>query len=197
MSYDDDDDFDLADELAGMDDVATGSKLLPAEEYVFTVVEAKYKEAKTGTKGINLRLEIADGPYRGTSMFDDFWYSPKAIQMFWGRLKKFGITSEWAQDTGNTKLSKLAELVKGCTVVAKVKHEQREGYDEQAKIGSYVKLIGENPNLAGAATGSAGSITGVVAPPVASLPDLPEDPEPPVGAAVGTASTDDPWGTDA
>lgn len=191
MSYDEDDDFDLGDELAGMDDVATGSKLLPAEEYVWTVVDAKYKQAKTGTKGINVTLEIADGPYRGQRLFDDIWYSEKAITMFWGRLKKFGITSEWVRETGNTKLSQMADLIKGVTIVAEVFHDDYQG-DERAKIKKYVKMIGENPNISDAESGPSAS----AAPAVASLPDLPEDPAP-VGAAVGTATADDPWGTDA
>lgn len=193
-TYDDDEDYDLGDELAGMDDVATGSKILPAEEYIFSVVEAKFKKAKTGTPGINVTLEIADGPYRGQRMFDDIWYSQKAITMFWGRLKKFGISSEWARDTGNTKLSRLAELIQGTTIRAKVKHETYME-EERAKIGSYVGLVGENENVANASAGG-GGITGVVSPPVAQLPDLPS--EEPVGVAAGTAaSTDDPWGTDA
>lgn len=191
MSYDEDDDFDLGEELAGMDDVATGSKLLPAEEYVWTVVDAKYKQAKTGTKGINVTLEIADGPYRGQRLFDDIWYSEKAITMFWGRLKKFGITSEWVRETGNTKLSQMADLIKGVTIVAEVFHDDYQG-DERAKIKKYVKMIGENPNISDAESGPSAS----AAPAVASLPDLPEDPAP-VGAAVGTATADDPWGTDA
>lgn len=192
MSYDDDEDYDLGDELAGMDDIATGSKILPEEEYVWSVVDAKYTKAKTGTPGIAVTLEIADGPYRGQRQYDSFWYSDKAITMFWGRLKKFGITSEWARDTKNTKLSRLAELIKGTTVVASIKHEEWQG-DERARIGRYVKLIGENQNLAGA-----GAVTGTVAPPtVATLPDLPEDPEPEAPVSVGAVSTDDPWGTDA
>jgi hypothetical protein len=191
MSYDDEEDFDLADELAGMDDIATGSKLLPEEEYVWSVVDAKYKKAKTGTQGINVTLEIADGPYRGSRVFDDIWYSEKAVTMFWGRMKKFGITSEWARETGNTKLSRMAELIKGTTIVASIKHDDYNG-DERAKINRYIKLIGENQNLAGAASGA---VTGVVAPPAAAtLPDLPEEPAEQIPVAAGAISTDDPWG---
>jgi hypothetical protein len=201
-------DFDFEAELAGMDDIATGSKLLPEADYNWQVVATSTTTSSNGNPAIVLHLEIIDGPYRGKRMIHNIYYSSQkqsGIEFFWRQMKALGMTSEWVRATGNTKIARMAELAQNVQLVAAIKHET---YQEVERAKTQLKsIIGSNPNIAGAGAG-AKTLTGVAQPPAAnSLPPLEDDEETPppaaakepvtVPAAAPTeGTTDDPWGTD-
>lgn len=191
-------DFDFEAELAGMDDIQTGSKLLPEGNYNWQVTDAKSTTSANGNPGIKLYLEILDGPYRGKSLIHDVWYSTakqSGIEFFWRQMKTLGITSEWVRTSGNGKIARMAELCKGVQLVAAVKHET---YQEVERAKTQLKsIIGTNPNIAQAGSGGK-TLTGTVQPPAAnSLPPLADDEDAPAPAkepeTVPAGAADDPW----
>jgi hypothetical protein len=198
-------DFDFAGELANMDDIQTGSALLPEGEYNWVVKSASTGTSSNGNPSIALQLEILDGPYRGKTVPHSIYYSTQkqsGIEFFWRQMGALGITSTYVRESGNTSIRKMADLTVGAQLTAKIKHETYQEV-ERAKT-QLGKLIGSNPNLAGAAAG--GGSAGVAAAPAQnSLPKfVDEDSEPaaqqvpePVGAPAGTPTgvTDDPWGS--
>jgi hypothetical protein len=197
-------DFDFAGELANMDDIQTGSALLPEGEYNWVVKSATTGTSSNGNPSIQLQLEILDGPYRGKTVPHSIYYSTQkqsGIEFFWRQMGALGVTSTYVRESGNTSIRKMADLTVGAQLTAKIKHETYQEV-ERAKT-QLGKLIGSNPNLdaTGASTG------GTVAPAQNTLPKyVDEDSEPapaaqvpePVGAPAGTptATTDDPWGSD-
>ena len=195
-----DSDFDFAGELANMDDIQTGSALLPEDTYNFVVKAATTGVSSNGNPSINLQMEIIDGPYRGKSLIHNIYYSTakqSGIEFFWRQLKAVGITSGMVRDNGWTQKTIAAKTV-GAQLTAKIKHENYQDEDRaRTQLG---KLI-VNPNLDGSA--ASGSTAATAAPAQNTLPKyVDEDSAPartpePVGAPAGTPTTDtdDPWGS--
>lgn len=185
-------DFDFAGELANMDDIQTGSQLLPEGEYNWVVKSASTLTSSNGNPGISLQLEIIDGPYRGKTVPHTIYYSTQkqsGIEFFWRQMGALGVTSTYVRESGNTSIKKMADLTVGVQLTAKIKHETYQEVERaRTQLG---KIIGTNPNIGSA--GGAPSNGTANAPVPNRLPDLPEDE--PVGAVAAT-STDDPWGTD-
>jgi hypothetical protein len=196
-----DSDFDFAGELANMDDIQTGSQLLPEGEYNWVV-----KSASTGTSSnqnpyIALQLEILDGPYRGKTVPHSIYYSTQkqsGIEFFWRQMSALGISSTYVRESGNTSIRKMADLTVGVQLTAKIKHETYQEV-ERAKT-QLGKIIGTNPNLD---NGAAVASVGGAAPAQNTLPAYVDEDAAPaqepatVGAPAGvpTAVQDDPWGT--
>lgn len=194
-------DFDFAGELANMDDIQTGSQLLPEDEYNFVVKGATTGTSSNGNPSINLQLEIIDGPYRGKSLIHNIYYSTQkqsGVEFFWRQMKAVGITSTYVRESGNTSIRKMADLTVGAQLTAKIKHET---YQEVERARTQLGKLITNPNLEGGASSGAGASA---APSQNTLPAyVDEDAAPaqvpqPVGAPAGTptATTDDPWGSD-
>ena len=197
-----DSDFDFAGELANMDDIQTGSALLPEDTYNFVVKAATTGVSSNGNPSINLQLEIIDGPYRGKSLIHNIYYSTakqSGIEFFWRQLKSVGITSGMVRDNGWTQKTIAANTV-GAQLTAKIKHETYQ--DEERARTQLSKLI-VNPNLDGGTAG--GSATATAAPAQNTLPkyvDEDSDSDSARGpvtvgapAATPTTDTDDPWGS--
>jgi hypothetical protein len=198
---DQDSDFDFAGELANMDDIQTGSALLPEDEYNWVVKGATTGTSSNGNPSINLQLEIIDGPYRGKSVIHNIYYSTakqSGIEFFWRQLKTLGITSGMVRDNGWTQKVIAANTV-GAQITAKIKHET---YQEVERAKTQLTKLIVNPNLDGSAAPAAGT---AVAPAQNTLPKyVDEDSDSDsargpvtVGAPAGTptAVEDDPWGS--
>jgi hypothetical protein len=55
-----------------------GDFILPKGEYVAMLIDGGAHEAKTGTKGIKLVFEIAEGEHTGHKVFHDLWLTEAA-----------------------------------------------------------------------------------------------------------------------
>lgn len=199
---DQDSDFDFAGELANMDDIQTGSQLLPEAEYNWLVKGATTGVSSNGNPSINLQLEIIDGPYRGKSVIHNIYYSTQkqsGIEFFWRQLKALGISSGMVRDNGWTQ-KVIASKTVGAQLTAKIKHET---YQEVERAKTQLGKLIINPNLDGSAAPAAGTAT--AAPVQNTLPKyVDEDSDSDsargpvaVGAPAGTptAVDDDPWGS--
>jgi hypothetical protein len=199
---DQDSDFDFAGELANMDDIQTGSALLPEDEYNWLVKGATTGVSSNGNPSINLQLEIIDGPYRGKSVIHNIYYSTQkqsGIEFFWRQLKTLGITSGMVRDEGWTQKVIAAKMV-NAQITAKIKHET---YQEVERAKTQLTKLIVNPNLKGGGASAPGT---TAAPSQNTLPKYVDDgdngaepasqPES-VGAPAGTptAVDDDPWGS--
>lgn len=193
---DQDSDFDFAGELANMDDIQTGSALLPEDEYNWVVKGATTGVSSNGNPSINLQLEIIDGPYRGKSVIHNIYYSTakqSGIEFFWRQLKTLGITSGMVRDNGWTQKVIAANTV-GAQITAKIKHET---YQEVERAKTQLTKLIVNPNLDGSAAGGGAAGTATAASVQNSLPKYVDEEPVTVGAPAGTptAVEDDPWGS--
>lgn len=194
-------DFDFAGELANMDDIQTGSQLLPEGEYNWVVKSASTGTSSNGNPSIALQLEILDGPYRGKTVPHSIYYSTQkhsGVEFFWRQMGALGITSTYVRESGNTSIRKMADLTVGAQLTAKIKHETYQEV-ERAKT-QLGKLIGSNPNLAGSASAATAAPVQNTLPKYVDNGDNGAEPASqlePVGAPAGTptAVDDDPWGS--
>jgi len=199
-----DSDFDFAGELANMDDIQTGSALLPEDTYNFVVKAATTGVSSNGNPSINLQMEIIDGPYRGKSLIHNIYYSTakqSGIEFFWRQLKAVGITSGMVRDNGWTQKTIAAKTV-GAQLTAKIKHEN---YQDEDRARTQLSKLIVNPNLDGSGPTTDGGAAAAAQTPVQNkLPKYVDDgdngtePAPqlePAGAPAGATDTDDPWGS--
>ena len=154
-----DSDFDFAGELANMDDIQTGSALLPEDTYNFVVKAATTGVSSNGNPSINLQMEIIDGPYRGKSLIHNIYYSTakqSGIEFFWRQLKTLGITSGMVRDNGWTQKTIAAKTV-GAQLTAKIKHEN---YQDEDRARTQLSKLIVNPNLDGSGPTTDGVLDG-------------------------------------
>ncbi len=67
---------------------------VPRGQYTALIVEGALFTAGTGTPGYKLRFEIAEGDYKGRSVWHDIWLSGKAKNQAVRDLRKIGVTSK-------------------------------------------------------------------------------------------------------
>jgi hypothetical protein len=65
---------------------------LPPGEYTFRILAGELFNAKTGTPGFKLTLEVTEGEHEGRRAWHDFWLTPAAAPMTKRDLAKIGIT---------------------------------------------------------------------------------------------------------
>ena len=68
-------------------------KPLPAGEYVCRIIGCELFNAKTGTAGVKLTFEIADGEHEGRHCWHDNWLTAQALPVTKRDLLKLGITT--------------------------------------------------------------------------------------------------------
>jgi hypothetical protein len=79
---------------------AAGDYVVPKGEYVALLTDASAHEAKTGTKGIKLIFEIAEGGHSGRKVFHDLWLTEAAKPQTKRDLDALGITDPERQLDG-------------------------------------------------------------------------------------------------
>jgi hypothetical protein len=79
---------------------AAGDYVVPKGEYVALLTDASAHEAKTGTKGIKLVFEIAEGEHSGRKVFHDLWLTEAAKPQTKRDLDALGITDPERQLDG-------------------------------------------------------------------------------------------------
>ena len=65
---------------------------LPKGEYLFRILSGELFNAKSGTPGYKLTLEVAEGEYEGRRCWHDVWFTPAALAMAKRDLAKIGVT---------------------------------------------------------------------------------------------------------
>ena len=81
---------------------AAGDFVIPKGEYVAQLTDASAHEAKTGTKGIKLVFEVAEGEHAGRKIFHDLWLTEAAKPQTKRDLDALGITDPERQLDGPT-----------------------------------------------------------------------------------------------
>jgi len=81
---------------------SAGDYVVPKGEYVALLADASAHEAKTGTKGIKLVFEIAEGEHAGRKVFHDLWLTAAAKPQTKRDLDALGITDPERQLDGPT-----------------------------------------------------------------------------------------------
>jgi hypothetical protein len=79
---------------------AAGDFIIPKGEYVALLVDGYAHEARTGTKGIKLVFEIAEGEHAGRKVFHDLWLTEAAKPQTKRDLDELGITDPGQQLDG-------------------------------------------------------------------------------------------------
>lgn len=199
------DSFNLAEELESLDPELTSNTLPEPGTYLFEVVSGEFRVSKNGVPNINMRVQFADGRYKGRSEFLTIYYSkksPESISMFWRQLKAVGVTNEWITEKKAT-LADAALQTVGARFNGSLKIREFRGNDEVSIFPN--KFVEFNEDARSGLDETAADTS------VAALPDL-DDEEPaaqeqervpltkdPVveqerpKATVGAAE-DDPWG---
>jgi hypothetical protein len=65
---------------------------LPKGEYLFRILSGELFNAKSGTGGYKLVLEVKEGEYEGRRVWHDVWLTPAALAMAKRDLAKIGVT---------------------------------------------------------------------------------------------------------
>jgi hypothetical protein len=65
---------------------------LPKGEYVFRILSGEPFNAKSGTPGYKLTLEVTEGEHEGRRCWHDVWFTPAALPMAKRDLAKIGVT---------------------------------------------------------------------------------------------------------
>lgn len=65
---------------------------LPPGEYLFRILSGELFNAKSGTPGYKLTLEVAEGEHEGRRCWHDVWFTPAALAMAKRDLDKIGVT---------------------------------------------------------------------------------------------------------
>src|SRR5436305_6159968 len=79
---------------------AAGDYVVPKGEYVALLIDGGAHVAKTGTKGIKLVFEIAEGEHVGRKLFHDLWLTEAAKRQTKRDLDALGITDPERQLDG-------------------------------------------------------------------------------------------------
>lgn len=66
---------------------------LPRGEYEAVVIKAELFNARTGTPGVKLSLEVGKGEFKGRKFWHDLWLTPAAIPFTKRDLAKIGVTA--------------------------------------------------------------------------------------------------------
>jgi hypothetical protein len=66
---------------------------LPPGEYTFSILAGELFQAKTGTFGYKLTLEVTEGEHEGRRVWHNLWLTPAALPMTKRDLAKIGITT--------------------------------------------------------------------------------------------------------
>jgi hypothetical protein len=71
---------------------------LPSGEYLFRVLSGEPFNAKSGTAGYKLTLEVVEGEQEGRRAWHDIWFTPAALPMAKRDLAKIGIQADsWGE----------------------------------------------------------------------------------------------------
>lgn len=116
-------------------------ELLPNGEYVAVVQEAELRDTRAGGEGINVKLEIVEGQYKGRYVFD--WINIKNSNpdcVKWGleSLKQLVVAA--CIDTSRP-FTEVSEL-NGKVVCIRVGVQKgKDGYDDSNKVKSYKSAV--------------------------------------------------------
>lgn len=103
-------------------EAASGFEPLPEGSYRVLIDEAIEKTANTGTAGIGVTMKVIDaGEYTGRLVWDNLWFTPKALPLVRQRLEACG----YPIPAGAFKIEPRQLVGRETTVV--VRHREYEG----------------------------------------------------------------------
>ena len=108
-------------DLSQVEDDAAPRTLIAPGTYSVIVTDAQERTASTGTEGIGLELEIAEGSDKGRAIWDNVWVTEKAM---W-RVKALFKALRYEYPEGEFELDP-AELI-GRRMFVGVDHEEYDG----------------------------------------------------------------------
>jgi hypothetical protein len=150
--------------LWGETTAAAEFRLLPPGEYTFRVLAGELTNARRGTPGYRLTLEVAGGEHEGRRVWHDFWFTPAALPMTKRDLAKIGVTD----------LRQLEQPVPaGILVRGRVVIHRDDGGNERNRLRGF-EAAGTEPGDPFEPKPDAGDGDGPGSPPAENAPPPPE-----------------------
>lgn len=156
---------------------------IPANTYRVTVKDATPKVASTGSKMLNLTLQVQGGPYDNRLVWTNIVFAvdnPTAMKFTLRKLAALGLTREWLAEV-NPGVDLIASKLVGAVADANVEVRQWNGEDRN-DVKSFTRVTDAAPTAPKAAT-----VPTPAPAPAAPVAKPAEPPMPPTPAAAPAA----------
>lgn len=129
-------------DLNGVEADSGNFEVLPAGKYVFEIKEVSQKRSKAGNDYIALKLQVAAGPRKGATVFDNLnlWSTHEVAQSI--AKQSLAVILDAAdldnEDRNFKNFDELEECILGVVMAAKTKVRSDDQYGDKAEIHYYI-----------------------------------------------------------